>query len=158
LPDNSFVPAQIGFCESHHRSFDSEVSQNLQMLFSLRHPAVVGSNDQKREIDRADARNHVSNKIFVTGDIDDSDVEPLLVRPGEIQLCEPEVDRDLSLLFLRQPIGVCSCERFYQRTFAVIDMPGRRQDEMFRCHYSRAKNEQLTFSRHPERSEGPLTG
>jgi hypothetical protein len=90
----------------------------------------------------------------VTGHIDDSDVEPLLVRPDEIQLCEPEIDRDLSLLFLREPIGVRSCERFYQRAFAVIDMPGRRQDEMFLHDLAAA----LEMQRHPERSEGPHTG
>ena len=104
------------------------------MLFSLRHPAIVSSNDQQREIDRADSRNHVSNKIFVTRYIDDSNVEPLLVGPGNIQLCEAEIDCDLSRLFLGEPIRIGSRERFHQCTFSVIDMTRGRQDEMFLRH------------------------
>src|SRR5262245_16758702 len=84
LSSRTSEAAQIALGESHHGSFDSEVSQNLQMLFSLRHPTVVSSDNQKREIDRADAGNHVSYKIFVTRHIDDSDVEPLLIGRGEI--------------------------------------------------------------------------
>ena len=138
LPRGRIDLAEIAFCEGHHSSFHSEVSQNLQMLFGLRHPAIVSGNDQKREIDRADTGNHVSNKIFVTGHIDDSNVEPLLVRTGKIQLCEAEIDCDLSLLFLGQPIRIGSRERFYQRTFAVIDMTRSREDEMFLRHLAHA--------------------
>jgi hypothetical protein len=130
LPGDNLNSVEIAFCEGHHSSFDSEVSQNLQMLFRLLHPTVVGGNNQKREIDRADTCNHVSNKIFVTGHIDDSNLEPLLVRPGKTQLCETEIDCDLSLLFLGQPIGVGSRERFYQGALAVIDMPRGREDEV----------------------------
>jgi hypothetical protein len=36
----------------------------------------------------------------------------------------------------------------------VIDMPGRRQDEMFLHDLAAA----LEMQRHPERSEGPHTG
>src|SRR5207249_10091949 len=134
LPGESVDPAQIAFGQSNHSSFYSEVSQNLQMLFSLRHPAVVSGNNHKREIDRADTRNHVSNKIFVTGYIDDSNVEPLFVRPGKSQLCETEIDCDLPLLFLGQPIRINSRERFDKRAFAVIDVTGSRENEMFLCH------------------------
>src|SRR5882757_585525 len=147
LPGDSLNSAEIAFCEGHHSSFDSEVSQNLQMLFRLLHPTVVGGNNQKREIDRADTCNHVSNKIFVTGDIDDSNLEPLLVRPDKTQLCETEIDCDLSLLFLGQPVRVGSSERFYQGAFAVIDMPRGREDEVLRCHTG------IHLSRHSERSE-----
>jgi hypothetical protein len=63
-------------------------------------------------------------------------VELLSVWPGKIQLREAEVDCDLPLLFLGQPIRVGSRERFYQRAFAVIDMAGSGQDEMFVCHFS----------------------
>ena len=104
------------------------------MFFSLRHPAIVSSNHQKREIDRADSSNHVSNKIFVTGHIDDSNMEPLLLGPDNIQLCEAEIDCDLSRLFFGEPIRVDSRERFHQCTFSVIDMTRGRQDEMFLRH------------------------
>src|SRR5262245_25052763 len=101
------------------------------MLFSLRHPAVISGNNQKREIDRADAGNHVSNKIFVTGHIDDSNVEPLFVSSGKIQLGETEIYCNLPLLFLGEPIRVGSRERLYQRTFAMVNVTRSRKNEMF---------------------------
>jgi len=44
-----------------------EINQNLQMLFRLRHPAVVSRDNEQREIDRADARDHVLDEILVSG-------------------------------------------------------------------------------------------
>src|SRR4029077_5326420 len=66
--------------------------------------------------------------------IDDSNVEPLLIRPGNIELCEAEIDCDLSRLFLGEPIRVGSRERFHQCTLSVIDVARGRQDEMFLRH------------------------
>src|SRR6266481_184392 len=42
---------QIAFCECYHGALHPEISQNLQMLFGLRHPAVVRSDNEKCEID-----------------------------------------------------------------------------------------------------------
>jgi len=54
----------------------------------------------------------------------------LLIKPGKVQLCETEIDCDLSLLFLGQPIWIGSRQCLYQGTFTVIDMPCSREDEM----------------------------
>ncbi len=70
------------------------------------------------------------------GHIDNSDMESLLVRPFENQLCEAELNRDLSRFFLGQSIGIGSSERFDQRALAMIDVPGSRENEMFLCHRS----------------------
>ena len=97
----------------------------------------------------------------MTGDIDDPNLEPLLVRPGKTQLCETKIDCDLSLLFLGQPIRVGSRECFYQGAFAVIDMPRGREDEvLFHAFLTPelAIPSERSSRRHPERSEGPLTG
>ena len=48
------------------------------MFFGLRHPAVVRGDNEKREIDRAHARNHTPDEIFVTGHIDNADMGLLL--------------------------------------------------------------------------------
>ena len=53
------------------------------MLFRLRHPTVVNSDNEEGEIDGTGAGDHVSDEILVTRDIDNSDVEPLLIKPIE---------------------------------------------------------------------------
>src|SRR6266403_2389096 len=55
---------QIAFCERYHGALRPEISQNLQMLFGLRHPAVVRCDNEKCEIDRSHAGDHVSNEVL----------------------------------------------------------------------------------------------
>jgi hypothetical protein len=47
---NNFDAAQIAFRQRDHTSFHPEICQDLQMLFGLRHPAVVGGDNKEREI------------------------------------------------------------------------------------------------------------
>ena len=54
------------------------------MLFRLRHPTIVGSDNEEGEIDGAGAGDHVSDEILVARYIDNPDVELLFVRPIEI--------------------------------------------------------------------------
>ena len=42
--------SQIAFREGDHCSLHAEISQNLQMLFRLRHPAVVRGDNEQREV------------------------------------------------------------------------------------------------------------
>ena len=58
------------------------------MLFRLGHPAVVGGDNEERQINRPDARDHVAHKILVAGNIDDACVNRLAIRRGEIQFGE----------------------------------------------------------------------
>ena len=78
----------------------------------------------------------------MTGNIHNAGVNFVATCRGQIQFREAEIDADLSPLFLRQTIRIRSCERFYQRAFAVIDVTCRGDDEMFRCH--------ITLSNHEE--------
>ncbi len=43
--------AQITLCERDQRALHTEINQNLEVLFRLRHPTVVGGDNQKCEID-----------------------------------------------------------------------------------------------------------
>ena len=126
--------SQIAFCECDHGSVHAEISQDLQMLFGLGHPAVVRCNNEEREIYRPHTSDHVPDEIFVAGHIDDADMELLLVGSLQNQLCEAELDGDLSRFFFGQAIGINSGERFDQRALAVIDVTGRRDDEMYFGH------------------------
>ena len=54
------------------------------MLFGLRHPTVVGCNNQEREIDRSNSGDHVADEIFVSWNIDNAAVKFFAVGSGEI--------------------------------------------------------------------------
>src|SRR3954453_16860261 len=101
------------------------------MLLGLWHPSVVSSDHKKREIDGTDAGDHVADEILVARNIHDCDVNTFVVRTAQIQFGETEIDRDLARFLFRQPIRVGSGQGFYQRALAMIDMAGRRNNEMF---------------------------
>ena len=53
------------------------------MLLGLRHPAIVGRDDQQREVDRADARDHVLHEILVARHVDDAQEKRRRRRRGD---------------------------------------------------------------------------
>src|SRR5271166_1105217 len=57
------------------------------------------------------------------------------------QRSEPQVDRDPTLFFSGQTIGVDSCQGTDQSCLAVVDMPRRSQDQiaLAACHRRLAK-------------------
>ena len=108
------------------------------MLLGLWHPAVVGSDCQEREINRANARNHVSDEIFVTWDIDDAGVEFLALEPDEIQFGKTQINGDSARFLLGQSVRISSGQRFYQRAFAMIDVARCGNDEIPSGHFAHA--------------------
>ena len=50
-PRNDVDLAQIAFGQSNHSALHAQIIQDLQMLFGLRHPAVIRGNDKQRDID-----------------------------------------------------------------------------------------------------------
>ena len=62
--------------------------------------------------------------------------------PVDLRVGEPEFDADAPRLFFLQPIRVNARERTHQRALAVVDVPGRADDEaghrdFLRCARSR---------------------
>ena len=96
------------------------------MLAGLRHHAFVGRDDQQREVDAADAGQHVLDEALVAGDVHDLDRQPV----GRVEVGEAEVDRDAAGLLLRQAVGVDAGERLDQRRLAVVDVPGGADDDV----------------------------
>ena len=74
----------------------------------------------------------------MTGNIHNAGVNFVATCRGQIQFREAEIDADLSPFFLRQTIRIRSCERFYQRAFAVIDVTCRGDNEMPSGHFVHA--------------------
>ena len=139
-----FVCDQIGLRQRHHRAANAEVAQDLQMLLGLRHPSIVGGDDEECEIDRADAGHHVLDEVFVPGHVHDADVERRgRHRRGQIEMRESQIDRDATrFLFGRivdLVIGFEFClaqhlryfrDRRRQGRLPVVDVPHRPHVQM----------------------------
>src|SRR5947207_138437 len=124
---------EVNFRERDDDAPHPEINQNLEMLFRLRHPSVVSRDNEQREIDRTDARDHVLDEIFVPRHVHDPDAEQY-VRHSQFKLRKTHLDRDSAQLFFGEAIGIDTGERTHERALAVINMPGRREDEPLQFH------------------------
>ena len=104
------------------------------MFLRLRHPGIVGGNDEKREIDRADACHHVVDKIGVSRDVDHAELEGVVAFAGKGKVGKAELNSNASFFFLRQTIWIGAGEGLDQGRLAVVDMAGGADDEMLSGH------------------------
>src|SRR5438874_10107493 len=114
------------------------------MFFCLRHPPVISCDNEQREIDRTDACDHVLDEILVPRHVHDPDTEQPL-GGMKLQLRKTQLDRDAAQLFFGEAIGIDTGERTDERALAVINMPGRREDEPHQFHCA-AERSALTTS------------
>ena len=82
---------------------DAEQVEDREVLARLRHHAFVGGDDEQREVDAADAGEHVLDEALVAGHVDDAD---LLRRSGSVQPGEAEVDGHAAVFLFLQAVGV----------------------------------------------------
>ena len=52
---------------------DAEQLEDAQVLLALRHPPLVGGDDEQRDVDRADPGEHVLDEAHVAGHVDEAD-------------------------------------------------------------------------------------
>ena len=110
--------------------FDAEQVDDRQMLARLGHHAFVGGDHEQREVDAADAREHVLDETLVSRHVDDADLFPARERePGEA-----EVDRKTALLLLPQPVRVDAGEGLDERGLAVVNVAGSADRVHLRRH------------------------
>ena len=105
---------------------DAKEIEHGQMLFGLRHPALVGGHDEQCDVDGLDPGEHVLQEPLVPGHVDERD----LARGSECGPGEPEIDGQPAFLLFGPAVGVTSCERLDQGRLAVVDMargPDQRQ-------------------------------
>jgi len=91
------------------------------MLDGLRHHTLVGSDDEKTQVNAAGTDDHAADEILVTRHIDDADSSDTI----QLERREAEVDRDTTSFLFRQSICIDARESFDERRFAVVDMTGR---------------------------------
>ena len=118
---------QIGLGQRDQSGFDPQQRADRQVLARLRHHALVGRDDQHRQVDSADAGQHVPDEALVARHVDDLDREARLLEKREA-----EIDRDAPSLLLGEAIRIGPGEGLHQRGLAVVDVAGRADDDVRR--------------------------
>ena len=95
------------------------------VLAGLRHHALVGGDDEERQVHARRARHHRAHERLVAGDVDDAEPQAAVELEGR----EAELDRDPARALLRQPVGVDPGERAHERGLPVVDVAGGAEDE-----------------------------
>ena len=103
----------------------AEEAEDFQVLARLRHDRVVGGDDEQDEVDAGGAGEHVLDEAFVAGHVHDA--KPVL---AQVQCREADIDGDAAGLLFRQAVAVNAGQRLDQRRLAVVDVPGRAQDQV----------------------------
>ncbi len=99
------------------------------MLERLGARPVVGGHDEQRRIDLAGADEHVADEPVVAGHVDEVELAAVVER----QVGVADVDRHPASPLLGQPVGVDAGQRPEQRRLAVVDVPGRADDDGHRA-------------------------
>ncbi len=95
------------------------------MLAGLGHHRVVGRDDQHGQVEPRRPGQHVADEPLVARDVDQGQAAVAQVERGEAQ-----VDRDPALLLGREAVGVDAGQGPDQRRLAVVDVPGRPEDQV----------------------------
>ena len=77
------------------------------MLFTLRHDPVVRSYREQHQVDAVGTGQHVTDEALVAGHVHNPRPLPI----GQIQVGEPQVDRDAALFFFLKPVSILAGER-----------------------------------------------
>src|SRR5881628_1874524 len=117
---------EIGLRQHDEAALDAKERADREVLARLRHHALVGGDDQHRQVDAADTGEHVLDETLVPGHVDDLDDRA----PGLLEEREPEVDGDPARLLLGQAVGVNAGERLHQGRLAVVDVARRPDDDV----------------------------
>ncbi len=94
------------------------------MLARLRLDRFIRRNHQKQHVDSRRTRQHVAHKSFVSRHIHKTEAHAILFQERKTQ-----INRDSAALLFRKTIRVRSGQRFDQRGFPVIDVPGRANND-----------------------------
>src|SRR5215218_490303 len=95
------------------------------MLARLWHDPVVGGDAQQKGVDARGPGHHRADEPLVAGDIHDRQLTP----GGKPKWRIAELDRQPTLLLLREAVRIAARESADERGLAVVDVPGRAERE-----------------------------
>src|SRR5690349_8210261 len=99
-PDGAYAVGSGGIDLSEHDDSitDPQQTANLEVLERLRFYAFIGCNDQKHGVNSARARQHIFDKTFMAGNIDDGKPDS----GRECHVGETQINRYAAFLFFGQ--------------------------------------------------------
>jgi hypothetical protein len=103
----------------------AEEVAHVDVLAGLGHDAVLGGDDEQDGVDATGAGDHGADERFMAGDVDDAGDEAGGDGPGG----EAEFDGDAAAFFFGEAVGVDAGEGADEGGLAVVDVPGRAEDE-----------------------------
>ena len=110
----------VGLGQGDNPAVDVEQVEDGQVLAGLGHDPFVGGDDKQGGVDAAHTGEHVLDKVFVAGDVDDADL--LAARQG--QPGKAQVDGHVPFFFFLEPVRVDTGQGVDQGGLAVIDVAG----------------------------------
>ena len=125
LGPSRLVGREVSLRHDREPAPDSERVEQLEVLQRLRVRSVVRRDDEQRRVDLARPDEHVADEPVVPRDVDEVDDPPVI----EHEMRIPHVDRHPAPPLLGQPVRVDAGERTQERRLAVVDVPGRADDE-----------------------------
>ena len=96
------------------------------MFARLRHHAFIRRDNQGDHVNSMRARQHVLDETFMARHVDKANAHF-----AEVEIGKANVDRYAAPFFFWQTIGIDSGQGAHQRRLAVIDMPGRADNDRF---------------------------
>ncbi len=103
---------------------DAERVQGGEVLGRLRHPGIVGGDDEHDHRHRPDTGKGGGDELLVPRHVDERD----LAHPVEIGPAVAELDREAALVLLLEAVGVPPGQGLDQGGLAVVDMTGGGDD------------------------------
>ena len=97
------------------------------MLPRLRLDAFFGGDRQQRHVHSVRARHHRVDEPLMPRHIDDADAHAV----RQVEVGEAEFDGESTLFFFFKAVRFDAGERLDQLRFAMVDMPGGAEDNMF---------------------------
>ena len=109
---------EVTFTERDRAAPNTKQFDDREVFARLRHHAIIGRNDQQREVDAGCAREHGVHQPLVPRHIDKSDDVAGWAR----QIGKSEFDGDAALLLFLEAIGIDAGERAHEARLAMIDV------------------------------------
>src|SRR2546423_3982790 len=115
---------RIHLGDDDEAGLDCEEAADVEMFARLRHDAFVRRNDERNQINPVRARQHVLDEALVAVYVHEADTDI-----AQIQLREPQINRDPAPLLLRQTISVDAPQSAHHRSLPMIYVPGSADDD-----------------------------
>ena len=115
----------VALGEGDQAAGDAQEPADVEVLAGLRHDRLVGGHHQQHGVDPVGAGQHVAHEALVARDVDEGCDQAF----PQVEVGEPQVDRDPPLLLFLQAVGVYAGQGAHEGALPVVDVTGRADDQ-----------------------------